>query len=786
MRPLNRKLLRDAWHYRGQLVAIALVVASGIALFVSLRSMHGYLRNSRDRYYASSRFAHVFNNVRRAPMAAVREVARVRGVTAVDPRIVADVVADVPRLDEPARVRLVSVEVPRAAALNDVHLSLGRWPEAARQDEAIASRAFAAANHLTIGDSVGVVLNGRWRWFRLVGVGISPEYVYEIASGGIFPDNRRFGVLWVGRESLAATLDLTGAFNDVAIALAPGADPRAVVDEVDSLLARHGTGGSYDRSEQLSHQFLDGEIDETQVTSILMPAIFLGVTAFLLHVVIGRLVGMQREQVATLKAFGYRNGTVAVHYLGLALVPVAAGTALGLGLGYWFAVQLAEVYARFYQFPAAPFRMDASVVAGAVVVGLAAGVLGALGAVWRAVRLPPAEAMRPEAPARFRRGVLEAMAARLAPSPRQVAVLRGIARRPWRTTLSITALALAGGLVITSQGMFDAVDFIRTLQFDVADRADVTVLFREPQPRAAVRALAREPGVLESEGFRVIPVAVRHHAARFRTALFAFPTDAALRRVVSLDRTVRRIPEDGVVLARSLAERLEARVGDDVQLQLLDGERRVVTLSVAAINEDLLGSAAYVHPAVVRHLDGGEAYSGAALRTVARDERALFQRLKAMPAVSGVTVRRATLEGFDRTIAESFRISLAITLVFACVIAGGIVYNGARVALSERGRELASLRILGFTPREVAGMLLTEQAVLTVASLPFAFLVAYFFTWLIAVRFASTLFRIPLVAEPVTYLFGAVVIIAASAASAVLVRRRLDRLDLGAVLKTRE
>jgi putative ABC transport system permease protein len=786
MRALNRKLLRDAWHYRGQLVAIALVVASGIALFVSLRSMHGHLRDSRDGYYARAHFAHVFSSLRRAPMAAARAVEGLPGVTAVEPRIVADVVADVPGLEEPARVRLVSVEVPRVSALNDVHLAMGRWPERGRPEEAIASRAFATANRLGLGDSLGVALNGRWRWLRLVGVGISPEYVYEIASGGIFPDSRRFGVLWMGRESLAATLDLSGAFNDLAIAIAPGTDPRAVVDDVDSLMSRYGTGGAYDRSEQLSHQFLEGEIDETQVTSILMPAIFLGVTAFLLHVVIGRLVGMQREQVATLKAFGYGDGVVAAHYLSLALVPIVAGTLMGLGLGHWFAVQLAEVYARFYQFPASPFRADWAVMRGAVVVGLAAGVLGALGAVWRAVRLPPAEAMRPEAPARFRRGVLEGLAARWLSSPRMVAVVRGLARRPWRTSLSIAALALAGGLIITSQGMFDSVAFIRTLQFDTADRADVTVIFREAQPRAAVRALAREPGVLEAEGFRAIPVIARHRAARFRTVLFSYPTDATLRRVVSLDRSVRRMPEEGVVLARSLAERLHARVGDQVQLQLLAGERRVVDLTVSALNDDLLGSAAYVHPTVARRLDGVEAYSGAALRTRARDEGALFQRLKAMPAVSGVTVRRATLEGFDRTIAESFRISLVVTLAFACVIAGGIVYNGARVALSERGRELASLRILGFTPREVAGMLLAEQALLTVASIPFSFLVAYGFSWLIVARFASTLFRIPLVAVPTTYLFGAAVILAAATASAVLVRRRLDRMDLGAVLKTRE
>lgn len=787
MRALDRKLWRDAWHYRGQMAAIAAVVACGLALFVSLRSMNGYLRASRDAYYRTSRFADVFVSVRRAPMRAADEVRRIAGVGQVDARIVSDAVADVPGLAEPAVVRLVSIAVPRLPALNELHLSTGRWPVAGHDFEVVASRAFATANRLQVGDSVGVVLNGRWRQLRIVGIGISPEYVYEITGASIFPDNRRFGVLWMGRGALAAAFDLEGAFNDLAIALAPGADEQAVIDAVDARMAPHGSVGAYGRSDQVSHQFLDGEIDETQVTSVILPAIFLGITAFLLHVVLSRLVGMQREQVATLKAFGYGNASIAWHYIGLAMVPVGAGIILGAITGLWFAGRLAVVYARFFQFPAAPFTPDWSIVVTAAGIGGGFGLLGALSAVVRGVSLPPAEAMRPEAPARYRRGSLERLAGVFTRSPRHFVIARNIERRPGKTMMTIAGLALAGGLVITIEGMFDSIDFIKTLQFHFTDRGDVTVVFRDLQRRDAVRALSREPGVLEVEGFRAVPVRLRHHAATYRTSVLAYPPDAQLRRVVALDRSVRRVPEEGILLSASLAGRIGARVGDQVQLELLEGDRRVVPLEVSGLNADLLGSVAYIHPAVLRRIEGSvDTYSGTVLRADARTIDVLYQRLKTMPAVAGVNVRRATLEGFERTIAESFNISLVMTLGFALVMAGGIVYNSARVALSERGRELASLRILGFTQREVSGMLLGEQVLLTVASFPVAFVVAYFFTWLIVIRFESTLYRIPIVTRPVTYAIGVAVVSLATLLTALAVRRRIGRLDLIAVLKTRE
>lgn len=787
MRPLDRKLLRDAWHYRGQFGAIVAVISCGVALFVALRSMNGFLRGSRDRYYAEYRFPDVFAPLKRAPADVARRAGALRGVRAVEPRIVFDVTLDVPRLSEPAVGRLVSIPVPRAPMLNELHLFRGRWPTAARPEEVVASAAFSEANGLGPGDSVGAVLNGRWEWLRIVGTAISPEYVYEIGPAGVFPDNRRFGVLWMGRDALADAFGMRGGFNDLTLTVAQGTAIAAVIEDVDRVLAHYGGFGAYGREDQVSHQFLEGEIEETQVTSVLLPAIFLGVTAFLLHIVLSRLIGTQRDQIATLKAFGYSNVAVGVHYLELALIPVVAGSALGTMVGLWFASQLSGVYARFFQFPSAEFVPDWRVVGAASAIGCGAGILGALWGVFRSVSLAPAEAMRPEAPARFRRGILELIPAFRRLSPAVHIIARNLERRPIKTLLTVVGLALAVGIVIGTRALFDAIDYMKEIQFYEVMREDVTVTFEEPRAPAAVASLEELPGVLSIEPFRAVPVRLRAAQRSYRTAILGLPRGGRLHRIVESDRRERRAPETGLLVSSVLAHILEVRPGDEVIVEVLEGTRPTRVITVAGVSNELIGSTAYMETEALRRLvGGGPVVSGAFLATDPRLTDSLYRRLKQLPAIGSVRVREAELRSFERTIAESFNISLYTAMGFACVIAFGMVYNGARVALSERGRELASLRVLGFSRHEVTAMLLGEQAILTALALPVGFAVAYAFCWLMAVRFQSELYQIPVVVAPKTYLFGAIVVTVAAALSGLVVRSRVAHLDLVAVLKTRE
>jgi len=594
MSALGRKLVRDLVHLRGSLTAIAVMAASGVSVFVAMRSMHGYLLGTQARYYDEYRFADVFAHLTRAPAATARRLAAIPGVDRLESRIVFDAVLDVPGLAEPAVGRFVSVPEDAQPRLNRLYLRRGRLVSRGRTNEVVISEAFARANDLEIGDTLSAILNGRWQRLRVVGWALSPEFVYEIRGGAdIFPDNRRFGVLWMGNRAAQAAFGMRGAFNDVTIEVSRGADEADVIARVDDVLARYGGVGAYGRDDHVSHRFVTDEIQETSVTSVLIPAIFLGVTAFLLHVVITRLVGTQRDQIAVLKAFGYSNSAVGWHYLGLGVAPVVLGAGAGVAGGIWFAVKLAAIYARFYQFPVIRYQQETGVLVAAVAIAVGSAVLGAIGAVRRAVALPPAEAMRPETPAHFRRGVVErlGLGRHLALPTRMIA--RSLERRPVKAALGIVGIALATAIIVTGGYTFDAIGLMKHVQFHEVQREDMTVLFHQPRPLRVRHDLARLPGVRRVEPFRMAAVRLRYGARTERTAVLGMAAGGELHGITDRDRRHHDVPPQGLLLTTFLGERLGVGPGDTVTVEVLEGRHAVHLLAVAGFVDEMLGTMAY-------------------------------------------------------------------------------------------------------------------------------------------------------------------------------------------------
>lgn len=788
MTALSRKLVRDLWHHRGQATAVALVVACGVASFITTRSAYRSVLLSRDDYYDRYRFADVFVSMKRAPNALVKRVAAIPGVASVDPRVVMDVTLDVPGLLEPATGRIVSVPEVAPPVLNRLAIRRGRSIEPGRRDEALASEAFAAANRLEVGDRIGAVLNGRWESLRIVGIALSPEYVYEIrGAGSILPDNRRFGILWMSRDALGPAFDMEGGFNDLALTLAPGARRADVIAALDRLLERYGSLGAYGREDQVSNNFLDNELTELRTEGLVVPAIFFGVAIFLLHIVVTRLVSTQRDQIALLKALGYGNGAVGLHYLQFVLAMVIIGLALGAGVGLWLGHGLTGLYADFFHFPLLRYEAGAEMLAISVLASVGAGVLGALGAVRHAVSLPPAEAMRPEAPARFRAGFLERLRLNRLLSPATRMIVRNLARRPIRFALSVLGVSLAVGILVLGRYFWDMVEVAMDLQFRVVERQETTVGFTDPRSARAGFELARLPGALRCEPFRVVPVRLRRDHRSKRVALLGLAAGADLRRVIDVHRRPVTLPPAGVVLTDHLAETLGVRPGEAVTVEVLEGERPVRPVVVAGVVNEVLGVNAYMDLASLhRLLREGSSVSGGYLTVDPKDADRLYADLKKMPAVSGVSVQRAMIRSFQDTIAQLLGTFTAVLVLLASIIAVAMVYNGARIALSERGRELASLRVLGFTRGEVATMLLGEQALVTLLAIPIGWAIGFGACALISALYDTDLMRMPLVAAPRSYVFAALTVAGATLASAWIVRRRIDRMDLVSVLKTRE
>lgn len=787
MRAINHKLQRELWQMRGQAIAIALVIASGIATYVMSLSTLDSLLLTRDRYYRDYRFAEAFASLKRAPQSLAARIREIPGVARVETRVVASVSLDVEGFPDPVSGLLISVPDFGEPLLNRLYLRQGRMVQPERDDEALVHEAFAQAHGLKAGDTLSAVIKGRRKQLRIVGVALSPEYVYQLAPGSVVPDFKRFGVLWMARTPLASAYDMESAFNDVILTLTPRASLDEVLDRLDTVLDRYGGQGAYGRKDQISHHFLAEELHQLETLATVFPVIFFGVAAFLLNVVVTRLIGQQREEIAALKAFGYSNLDVGLHYVKLVITVVLIGILIGLGGGVWLGRGLSGVYTEFYRFPFLHYELRPAVVAAATLISIAVAVLGTLRSVRAAARLPPAEAMRPEPPAVYRAALIErAGLQRLLSQPTRM-IGRHIERSPVKTLLSIVGIAFACGIMMTGRFPRDSFDYMIDLQFRLSQREDLAIAFVEPTSRRALYSLVSLPGVAYGEIYRAVPVRLKFGHRSYRTSIQGVEPGAHLQRLLDVNLEPIAVPPEGVVLTDHLGKILGVRPGDWLTVEVLEGNRPVRRLPVVALAKQYIGVFAYMQRAALNRLmREGNAVSGAHLTVDPLYQSEVYARLKEIPRIATTTIRKQSVTSFQEIQAETVLFFTFVATLLGATIAFGVVYNTARIALAERSRELASLRVLGFTRWEISYILLGELGVITLAAIPPGFLAGNLLCAYLVSQMQTDLYRVPLVLAPSTYAFAAAVVLASACVSAFAVRRKLDQLDLVAVLKTKE
>lgn len=784
---LDRKLLRDLWKMKGQALAIVLVIVSGVATYVMLIGTMDSLNMTRDRFYRDYRFAEVFLSLKRAPESMKGRIAEIPGVTTVETRVAADVKLAIRDFPEPVNARIVSLPDVGEPLLNKPYIRKGRLVEPYRDNEVLVSEAFAEAHRLSPGDTFGAVINGRWKTLVVVGTALSPEFILQSRPGAISPDYRRYAILWMGRDALGTAYDMKGAFNDVVLSLSRGAKTEDVILRLDALLDRYGGLGAYGRKDQTSHRFLSEEFKQLQRSAEIFPTIFIAVSAFLLNVVVSRTVGIQRDQIAILKAFGYDNGAVGVHYAKMVMLIVLLGISGGLAAGIRLGKGLGKVYMEFYRFPYLVFSLRPSVALAAASITVAATLAGTIYSVYRAATIPPAEAMRPEPVVQYRRSVVERLGiGRFLAQPTRM-ILRNIGRQPVRSVLSIAGIALSCAIMIAATFSKDAVDFMVDVQFKRSQKEDLTVTFTEPTSRKALYELKGLYGVTHAEAFRSVPARLRFGHRSYRTSIQGMEPGNSLS--TPLDDRLRplRIPEEGIVLNDYLGAILRIKPGDMLTVEVLEGNRPVRQVPVAGLAQQYIGLQGYMNiHALSRLMREGDAISGAYLAVDSRFRADIYEKLVSMPRVAGAVVRKEEIRNFYDTQAEALLFFTFISAILGGTIAFGVVYNGARIALSERSRELASLRVLGYTRAEISYIFLGELGLMTIVSIPIGMLMGRGISAYIAQAISSDLFRVPMVVGPATYSLAAAVVTVSACLSGLIVRHRLDHLDLVAVLKARE
>ena len=789
LKALNRKLLRDLRLMWSQALTIALVVASGIGGFITSLSAVESLALARDRFYAQGRFADVFASVKRAPNALENVLREVPGVADVQTTIEQVVRIEIEGVADPIIGQLIGLDPRLPARMNRVSLRNGRLlddtPARDAAIPALVSAGFADARALVPGSRLTAQINGKRRALLIVGIALSPEFVFAGLMGS--PDQRGFGVFWLPRDTLAAAYDMDGAFNRVAVKLAPGASERAVVDGVSAQLSRYGGREAHVREDQSSDAMLAAEIKSQRVIGTLLPSIFLGVAAFLLNVVVSRLVATQREQIAALKALGYADRSIAAHYLKLVMAIVLAGLLLGVPLGNWLGSLFTGLYAQTFQFPYFEHVIPAWLLVISIGITVATAVLGTLNAIVATVRLAPAEAMRPPAPGRYRRTLLERLGITRIPASLRM-ILRNMERRPLRTLLSVGGVAASVAIVVMGNFFSDAMDYIVDSQFNVAMRSDVIVWMTEAVDDSARHELARLPGVIAVESGRDVPVRFVNGHLSERGMIQGLAPRPELRRVIDLhNRQARDMDGAGLVMTDRLAAKLALRIGQRVRVEVLEGRQRTVDVPLAATVREMMGLNAYMERGALNRLfEEGDRSSQYSLAIERGAEPALIAATRAVPRIVGAFSKATMLRNMQEISARNIRVISGILTLFASIIAVGVVYNNARIALAERSWELASLRVLGFTRAEVSGLLLGEMAISIAIALPLGMVMGYGLVHLVAELTQSDQFFFPVVIQPATYAMAGLTVLVSGVASALVVRRRIDRLDMVAALKTRE
>lgn len=785
--PLHLKLFRDIGRMKGQTIAVSLVMACGLAMMIMARSLIYSLESTRDHYYEEYRFADVFADLKRAPNFLRSRLAEIPDVAAAETRVTGRMTLDLPGLAEPADGVVISLPDDRPQRLNKLFLRRGRYPEPGRRGEVVASEAFAKEHGLGPGDTVAVLLRGQRETLTIVGVALSPEYVFEARPGETLPDNKRFGVFWMNERELATALDLNGAFNNVIVDVAPGGDTLGVIAELDRLLANYGALGAISRKDQPSAVRLHDELQVLRTLAVAFPLVFLSIAAFMSSAVLSRLVRLQREQIAQLKAFGYSSRDVGFHYFQFAMVIVTIGTFFGVLGGFWLGGNIVNIYHRFFRFPSLSFHPDVSAILIAFVVSSGAAFLGVLGSVRQAMRLPPAEAMRPEPPVSYRPSIAERLGLSRYLSPTFRMALRNIERRPWQAFFTAFGLALATGIPVVPSTFKEGIEYLLDFQWDIAQRQNVTIALFEPASASALSDIQHLPGVLYTETFRSVPARIRYGNHSRKLAVTGLTRDAHLNRVLDAHERPIPLPPDGLLVSAKLAEILGAEPGDTVTLEIQEGSRPKRDTIIRGLITDYAGVFAYMDKeSLHRLMREGPTVSGAYVSLDSKYWLDFLKEVKNTPRIAAMMIKNAVRDSFKKTTAETINLVQGLYFTFSVIVAFGVVYNSARIALSERSRDLATLRVIGFSNREVASVLVTELMLLTAVAIPVGLLLGSGLAAGIVTTASTESVRLPLRLTAASYAKAVFIVLSAAGISFAVVSRRIRELDLIGVLKARD
>lgn len=791
MNVLDRKLLREVRSSGALLLAIASIMAVGIMCFVYMRSTYHNLSLAKWRYYSQCRMADFWIELKKAPLSEVEELNKLPGITAIRPRIQFFATVDLDRVAAPLNGLVLSLPNLREPIINDIVIQSGGYFSETRDNEVIVNAAFARRHKIHPGQSIHLILNNRRQELLVVGTAISSEFVYLVAPGSIAPDPEHFGVFYLKRTFAEEVFDFGGATNQIVGQLDPvhRGRPQEILRRIETKLAPYGVATSYALNTQASNRFLSDEIRGLGLFSTIMPIVFLSVAALVLNVLMVRLIDQQRVVIGTFKALGYADARIFMHYTKFALALGLASGLIGLGLGYLMANFVISMYRMFYEFPDLENRIFPGTYAGGLGVALGCALLGSLQAARAALRLSPAEAMRPKPPVQGGAIWLERLPwlwRRLSFGWRLV--LRNVFRNPLRTSVGIFATAMGAGLLVTGLILSSAINYLIGFQFQLVTRSDVDLRFKDERGLGALLEARRLPGVDRAEPTFDMSCTFINGPHSRRGAISGLMPGGRLTIPRDVEGRPIRIPTTGLAMSRKLATLLNVSAGDMISILPTKGLREELLVLVAELSDSYIGLAVYADLQYLSRLMGEEfVVNGAqlAIEPGANVQATLFRELKQLPAIQSVNARADVIKNLEFIVATQ-RIFIGFLIVFSGTIFFSSLLNSSLIGLAERRREVATLRVLGYTEWQVGGLFLRESLVInslgTLVGLPLGYSLAY----ALSRMYDTEMFRFPLVSPPKVWYGTVVMAVLFALVAHAVVQRTINRLDWLDASKTKE
>ncbi len=787
MKKINLILKREIIKGKGQFIAAALVVLIGVTAFLATYTSYLNLNNSAKSYYDKYNLLDYYAQVKSISDNEIQQVGKIQGVKNSSGRICVDITGDMGS-DRRATLRAISVPDNSEPEINRLHFVKGSFFDSNSFDECLISDKFASFYKLKTGDTVKTNIQGNPYEFKIHGIVNSPEYVYAIKSAAtLLTSDGDFGIIYIKESQLKKMTGAGDAFNQVHFTLSEQYNNPDTIKKIENALKPAGFLYGMVRKDLASYAMLSDDINMLEELAVILPLLFLSVAAMIIYVILKRVVNNQRTLIGVMKAFGYSDKKVLKHYISysllVALTGAVPGTIFGMGLG----ALITRMYTQFYNIPELSVKIYWTEMLLGILVSIIFSLVAGYNSTKKILKLEPAQSMRSEPPVSGNKILVE----KIKPLWKKLSFgwkmsIRNIFRARQRAVMTMMGFVFTIVLLVGTLFFLDSMNYISDEYYKDFQRQDYKVLFNSPVQYDETYKLLKTEGINKLDPILELPVEIIKDNKKSDMMLTAIGKDNTLYKLKDKEDNKMTVPKGGVILPHSMAEKISVNIGDVVTIKSHVPGFDTAKVKVVGIMKQYIGFSCYMNIEDLKQYTQNQKLANAALIKVndgmdGKVQHNLYQN----KSVDFLESRLTSAETFDKFTGIIY-IFIGVLVAFALVMGGAIVFNSTVINIMERKRELASLKALGYSLKEIKLVILRENMLLGFLSLVPGLILGRLMCGFLANMFNNNYFVMPVIVNIPTYIIAALSIFVFAGFAQFANRKNMTGLDMVETLKNRE